>query len=156
MSRRPHELTKSKLHLPRALHLHPFTARWTPSRSACGGLCGAALSEQVTSTPHGGRYALLQGGLSARGSPNPVAPREDNPVVRRGMVAWAGGASGPAFFVALADHPEWGRGHTVFADVVAEDMRVVERIVREPTRTTPGKIPITNLLSPVKITLEKL
>ena len=72
------------------------------------------------------------------------------------MVAWAGGASGPAFFVALADHPEWGRGHTVFADVVSDDMGIVERIVREPTKTAPGKIPITNLLQPVKITLEKL
>eukprot|EP00756_Hemistasia_phaeocysticola_P063321 Hpha_TRINITY_DN6794_c0_g2::TRINITY_DN6794_c0_g2_i1::g.110889::m.110889 len=38
-------------------------------------------------------YALLQGGLSARGAPEPKAPREDNPVVRRGMVAWAGGGS---------------------------------------------------------------
>ncbi|KAL1520138.1 hypothetical protein AB1Y20_023610 [Prymnesium parvum] len=101
-------------------------------------------------------YALLQGGLSARGAPQPQAPREDNPVVRRGMVAWAGGSSGPAFFIALADHPEWGRGHTVFADVVSEDMQIVEAIVRLPTRTIPGKIPITNLVQPVKFHLEKL
>ena len=101
-------------------------------------------------------YALLQGGLSARGAPNPSAPREDNPVVRRGMVAWAGGASGPAFFVALADHPEWGRGHTVFADVVGADMAIVEAIVAQPTKTNPGKIPITNLVTPVAFTLERL
>ena len=101
-------------------------------------------------------YALLQGGLSARGAPTPSAPREDSPVVRRGMVAWAGGASGPAFFVALADHPEWGRGHTVFADVVGADMAIVEAIVAQPTRTNPGKIPITNLVTPVAFTLEPL
>ena len=48
-------------------------------------------------------YALLQGGLSApHGYPQPSAPREDNPVVRRGHVAWAGGSCGPAFFIALA------------------------------------------------------
>ena len=109
---------------------------------------------------HGGRwgppYALLQGGLSARGARGPNAPREDDPVVRRGMVAWAGGASGPAFFIALADHPEWGRGHTVFADVVGEDMAVVEKIVALPSRTGGGQIPITNLLKPVAIRLERL
>lgn len=76
--------------------------------------------------------------------------------MRRGMVAWAGGASGPAFFVALADHPEWGRGHTVFADVVGEDMPVVERIVAQPAKTGTGSIPITNLITPVKISLERL
>ena len=116
-------------------------------------------SPEWPDTYEGGRwgppYALLQGGLSARGAPSPRAPREDNPVVRRGMAAWAGGASGPAFFIALADHPEWGRAHTVFADVVAEDMEVVERIVREPSKTGQGKIPITNLLKPVPFTLEK-
>jgi hypothetical protein len=109
---------------------------------------------------HGGRwgppYALLQGGLSARGAPPPKAPREDNPVVRRGMAAWAGGACGPAFFIALADHPEWGRGHTVFADVVEGDMDVVERIVAQPARTGTGDIPITNLITPVRFLLEKL
>ena len=76
--------------------------------------------------------------------------------MRRGMVAWAGGASGPAFFIALADHPEWGRGHTVFADVVDEDMPVVERIVAQPATTGTGKIPITNLNTPVKISLERI
>ncbi|EOD05977.1 hypothetical protein EMIHUDRAFT_219713 [Emiliania huxleyi CCMP1516] len=106
-------------------------------------------------TYEGGRwgppYALVQGGLSARGAAEPPrVPREDNPVVRRGMAAWAGGGSGPAFFIALADHPEWGRGHTVFADAVTEDIAALERILALPTKTTPGKIPITNLVTPAK------
>ena len=101
-------------------------------------------------------YSLVQGGLDARGAKPPKAPREDNPVVRRGMVAWAGGASGPAFFIALADHPEWGRGHTVFADVVATDMHLVDKIVTLPTHTNPGKIPITNLVTPLPFTLQRL
>ena len=72
------------------------------------------------------------------------------------MVAWAGGASGPAFFIALADHPEWGRGHTVFADVVMEDLAVAERIIKLPAKTGTGKIPITNLVTPVPISLQRL
>ena len=40
------------------------------------------------------------------------------------MCAWAGGGSGPDFFVALAHHPEWGTGHTVWGDVIGGDMRV--------------------------------
>ena len=72
------------------------------------------------------------------------------------MVAWAGGSFGPAFFIATADHPEWGRGHTVFADVVEADMATVERIVKQPAQTGTGKIPITNLLTPVPFTLENL
>lgn len=112
-------------------------------------------------TYEGGRwgppYALVQGGLSARGAAEPPrVPREDNPVVRRGMAAWAGGGSGPAFFIALADHPEWGRGHTVFADAVTEDIAALERILALPTKTTPGKIPITNLVTPVPFTLERV
>lgn len=117
-------------------------------------------SPEWPDTYEGGRwgppYALLQGGLYAQGAPTPKAPREDDPVVRRGMVAWAGGSSGPAFFIALADHPEWGRGHTVFADVVSADMSVVEHIVKQPSTTTSGRIPITNLRNPIKFYLEKL
>ena len=64
--------------------------------------------------------------------------------------------SGPAFFIALADHPEWGRGHTVFGDIVEGDMEVVERIVAQPAKTGSGKIPITNLLTPVAFSLVKL
>jgi hypothetical protein len=33
------------------------------------------------------------------------------------MVAWAGGKGGPDAFIALAHHPEWGHGHTVWGEV---------------------------------------
>ena len=85
-----------------------------------------------------------------------VRPASAVPYVPRTVALTPGGASGPAFFVALADHPEWGRGHTVFADVVGEDMPVVERIVAQPATTGTGSIPITNLVTPVKISLERL
>ena len=150
----------------------PMAKRWVESILANQPQCDGCTFYRAETVPmhwgspdwpdtfEGGRwgppYALLQGGLSARGAPAPRAPREDDPVVRRGMMAWAGGASGPAFFIALADHPEWGRGHTVFADVVPADMAIVEEIVRQPTRTNPGKIPITNLKTPVRFRLENL
>ena len=36
------------------------------------------------------------------------------------------------------------------------DMEIVERIVAQPAKTGTGKIPITNLVTPVKFSLEKL
>ena len=33
------------------------------------------------------------------------------------MIAWAGGGGGPDAFIALANHPEWGHGHTVWGEV---------------------------------------
>lgn len=86
-------------------------------------------------------YALLQGTfLPARpDSPGAALPKPPpaetgqgaRPLIRRGMIAWAGGGGGPDGFVALADHPEWGHGHTVFAEVVSEDMAVLDKLMRE-------------------------
>ena len=45
------------------------------------------------------------------------------------MLAWAGGAGGPDFFIALAQHPEWGNGHTVFGEVFPEDMAVIDKLM---------------------------
>lgn len=95
---------------------------------------------------NGGRwgppYALLQGSfMPARtddpgGAPLPGAPpaetgKRARPLIRRGMIAWAGGGGGPDGFIALADHPEWGHGHTVWGEVVSTDMSVVDRIMQE-------------------------
>lgn len=100
-------------------------------------------------------YALLQGGLRADGVAMPAesTAREDAPVIQRGMVAWAGGGSGPDFFVALAEHPEWGRGHTVWGDVVEADMVVLERLLALPTKVRPGNPPVTNLVTPVPLSV---
>lgn len=72
------------------------------------------------------------------------------------MVAWAGGKGGPHFFVALADHPEWGPGsHTVFAKVVAqEDMTALDALVLErPLYTTQPKVPpiVSKFRDPIPI-----
>ena len=79
-------------------------------------------------------YALLQGSLQPTGSAlKPSSPDSGagaRPVIARGMCAWAAGGGGPEFFIALAEHPEWAHGHTVFAEVLPSDMAVIEGIMR--------------------------
>ena len=77
-------------------------------------------SSDLPDTWDGGRwgppYALLQGTLKPQGSTVKAAKADAGegarPVVRRGMLAWAGGGGGPDFFCALADHPEVRRPRT--------------------------------------------
>jgi hypothetical protein len=99
-------------------------------------------------------YSLLQGHL--RPSTSRVKPAAADhgpgarPVIRRGMVAWAGGQGGPDFFVALAQHPEWGNGHTVFAEVFPEDMAVIDAVMRRPLVVKNwGSINATELVTPM-------
>ncbi|KAG7371199.1 hypothetical protein IV203_019769 [Nitzschia inconspicua] len=86
-------------------------------------------------------------------------PRQQQPFrpsIQRGMVAWAGGQGGPHFFVALADHPEWGQSHTVFATVLEDDMKLLYALVVErPLVTTQPMQPpiVTNFVDPIPITL---
>lgn len=85
-------------------------------------------------------FALLQGtfmpAAAEGGAPLPKAPpaeteRKARPLITRGAIAWAGGGGGPDGFIALADHPEWGHGHTVWGEVVAEDMAIIDKFMRE-------------------------
>ena len=57
--------------------------------------------------------------------PNRQCPSHDpncgchGPIMKRGMVGWAGGSAGPDFFVYIGEHPatHWSHDHTVFAEV---------------------------------------
>ena len=108
-------------------------------------------------------YALLQGSIGRHPA---LAPRAADAgagarpaPLRRGQLAWAGGASANLadFFVALADHPEWGHAHTVFGEVVDADMAVADRIVQLPRRTNkparPSDPEVTQLVEPVPFAL---
>mmetsp|Transcript_64757 Transcript_64757/g.204469 ORF Transcript_64757/g.204469 Transcript_64757/m.204469 type:complete len:155 (+) Transcript_64757:636-1100(+) len=101
-------------------------------------------------------YALLQGGIRPLPGSVPVnTVTEGHPPVRRGSVAWAGGAAGPDFFIATADHPEWGTGHTVWGEVADEEsMALVEAVTAQPTREVKGEVITTPLLRPVRFSLE--
>jgi hypothetical protein len=107
-------------------------------------------------------YALVQGAFLVDDSDSssttvvPPPAEQHRPIIQRGMVAWAGGQGGPHFFVALADHPEWGNGHTVFAAVGEEDMKVMDSLVLErPLVSTKPKRPpiVTNFLDAIPIRL---
>ena len=87
-------------------------------------------------------YALVQGRLLPTGTTlEPAKAEAHRPIIQRGMVAWAGGKGGPHFFIALADHPEWGHGHTVWAKVFAEDMAQVDEIISLSLRDLVRKAP---------------
>lgn len=61
---------------------------------------------------------------------------------------------GPDFFIALAQHPEWGNGHTVFAEVFPEDMAVIDALMRRPLRVSNwGSINATELVTPMPFRL---
>ena len=105
-------------------------------------------------------YALLQGSFmpaSAHlkpGAADHAAPAR--PVIQRGMLAWAAGQGGPDFFIALAQHPEWGNGHTVFAQALPEDMAIVDAIMRRPLRVANwGSINATELVTPLPFQLRR-
>ena len=103
-------------------------------------------------------YALLQGSLRPQGTRvKPASPdlgQVARPVIRRGMLAWAAGGGGPDFFIALAQHPEWGNGHTVFAEAFPEDMGVIDTLMRRPLRVSNwGSINATELVTPMPFRL---
>mmetsp|Transcript_17636 Transcript_17636/g.35237 ORF Transcript_17636/g.35237 Transcript_17636/m.35237 type:complete len:270 (-) Transcript_17636:1996-2805(-) len=95
-------------------------------------------------------YALVQGGL-VNSKLNTVEQDNHRPkVLQRGMVAWAGGNS-IHFFIALADHPEWGDVHTAWGEVLPEDMSVVDALVKErPLKVLERNNPVlTNFVEPM-------
>ncbi|KAL7546685.1 hypothetical protein ACHAWF_010012 [Thalassiosira exigua] len=108
---------------------------------------------------NGGRwgppYALVQGGFPNRKVTH-VEREEHRPPVERGMVAWAG-PRGTHFFVALADHPEWGHEHTVWGRVLEEDMPSVDALVRErPLNVLEHNVPIvTNFVNPMPFRIRR-
>ncbi|KAL7499279.1 hypothetical protein ACHAWT_006900, partial [Skeletonema menzelii] len=100
-------------------------------------------------------YALVQGGL-VNSKFNTVQQDNHRPqILKRGMVAWAGGNS-IHFFIALADHPEWGDFHTVWGEVLEEDMPLVDALVRErPLKVLEQNNPVvTNFVEPMQFHLE--
>lgn len=105
--------------------------------------------------PFGPPYALLQGTLEAHGAMFKEIPGEDCPTIKRGAVAWVG--SGPEFFISLANHHECQNTHTVFGYVLPEDMTIVERMARLPTKPEVWSgINVSVLDSPVNLRFRRL
>jgi len=94
-----------------------FGGRWGPPYALMQGSVGPNnkpqnYGRQTKQNPNGSdEKANSTPVLNAR--PGPKGSPSVHPSIKRGMVAWAGGGGGPHFFIALADHPEWGHAHTV-------------------------------------------
>ena len=104
-------------------------------------------------------YALLQGSLKSAAAASlkvPDAEKEEgaHPPLARGHVAWAGEEGGPDFFICTAEHPEWGLGHSVFAEVLPTDMRIVDAVVTHPLKLEDWSgVNVTVLVDPVPFVL---
>lgn len=62
------------------------------------------------------------------------------PVMTRGMVAWAGGKTGPDFFIDAYDNPVtlWGTQHTVWGELTPESLTKLGKIWALPTHRGPS------------------
>lgn len=100
-------------------------------------------------------YALVQGGLVNSKYKQVEQDNHRPKVLQRGMVAWAGGNS-IHFFIALADHPEWGDFHTVWGEVLNGDMTLVDALVKEhPLKVLEHNNPVlTNFVEPMHFHLK--
>ena len=104
-------------------------------------------------------YALVQGQLRSDFQQDVLeipSAEKHTPIVERGMVAWAGGKGGPHFFIALAQHPEWGHGHTVWGRVLEQDLDKVDALVlSRPLATTRPKQPpiVSTFVTPIPLVI---
>jgi cyclophilin family peptidyl-prolyl cis-trans isomerase len=94
--------------------------------------------------------------------PNARADEYRPALLERGMVAWAGGKGGPHFFIAVADHPEWGNAHTVWAQVHSlEDLHKLDTLlVTRPLRTAISRNKnspvVSNFVTPIPFTIHRV
>eukprot|EP00850_Spirogloea_muscicola_P017623 SM000153S01612 [mRNA] locus=s153:215509:217152:+ [translate_table: standard] len=118
------------------------------------GAAWAADGVPVDGEAPGPPYALLQGTLATDGIPYREIGREAAPIVERGMLCLIGG--GPDFFISLARHVEWQHGHTVFGQVLKQDMAIVEKIVKKETKAeTWGQVNVRVLEAPIAFTVSR-
>lgn len=77
------------------------------------------------------------------------------PIMTRGMVGWAGGGTGPDFFVYTGTAPavHWAHDHTVIGVVDEQGMRALEQLHALPTKAnSPGGM--TMLAAPVGLRVQ--
>ena len=125
-------------------------SRWPRGKAMIRGTLGgppAALSARLL-RPAGGSVAA-NGSSSAEGPSQPSAV-EPHPVgVRRGSLAWGvSGGDGPIFMVAIADMPHLGVSHTVWGEIVAEDLPALDALAGE---VASGRLHLPAALSLARI-----
>ena len=75
------------------------------------------------------------------------------PLMTTGMVGWAGGHTGPDFFINAYAHvvPNWGTQHTVWGELLPSSLALMERIWKLPVHRQPSGM--TMLVEPLKFTV---
>lgn len=102
-------------------------------------------------------YALVQGGFMNTKLKDIVREDHKPSLLKRGNVAWAGN-QGLHFFMALADHPEWGNAHTVWGQVFPEDMSLLDQLIKhEPLTVLKDHNPVlSNFVTPIPFRVRTL
>ncbi|GMH09283.1 hypothetical protein Nepgr_011124 [Nepenthes gracilis] len=114
-----------------------------------------ANGNHIKDASFGPPFALIQGTLEAQGMKFRRIPTEVCPMIRRGAVAWV--ASGPEFFISLANHEEWNEAYTVFGSILPEDMEIAEKIARLPTKSQIwNNINVSVLEEPVPLLIRRI
>ena len=74
--------------------------------------------------------------------------------MERGHVAWAGGSSGPDFFITMAKVSGFGGTHTVWGEVADEEsMQLAERLVQRPIEAKHKAGTMRMLADPIGFTV---
>ena len=146
----PHEASiaivtpKGKIRL-RLNAASPNASRWLTAIAASASRCRGCRFYRAEPVPKGwGRdwnygppYALLQGSFLAAGATRELARpelrREAGCVLQRGMLIIID--KGPDFLIGLAAHPEWATSYTHVADIVSDDLHVVDAVMAEPLKS---------------------
>lgn len=81
------------------------------------------------------------------------------PIMTRGMVAWAGGGTGPDFFIDNYREPAkfWGTQHTVFGEILSQEessFSLLDQIWEFPTHVRNGMTFLENPISFQMVLLE--
>ena len=80
------------------------------------------------------------------------------PIMTRGMVGWAGGGSGPDFFIDNYERKAdwWGHEHTVFGEVDPSSLHVVESFFDLPRHSSEGAGGMMFLDEPISFDIKSI
>ena len=98
---------------------------------------------------------ILQGCMRAVIAPNNQShERPKGTPMERGHVAWAGGSSGPDFFITMAKVSGFGGTHTVWGEVADDaSMQLAERLVQRPIEAKHKAGTMRMLADPIGFTV---
>jgi len=107
-------------------------SRWEYGSALVVGSLGSLSSSIVHAAGREGAVRALEHSFQLANTSTPPAVEGGPTTVRRGSIFWLSSGArtgdGPAFGIALADHPHLGVSRTVWADVITEDMPLLDAL----------------------------